>query len=147
MVTRALTVVTLALPLAALDLLHKSVADTPPWGYHERSAGWIALSLGVLAGCLLLARVPSFAVAIGAGVTAGGVAGNVGSALSSSRGVPNPLVVETAAHLVAFNLADVFTVLGIALLLGALVLETIRHRARLPPARTLARELRRRLSR
>jgi hypothetical protein len=45
--------------------------------------------------------------------------------------VPDPLVVAGAVHGVAFNLADVFALTGDALLLSAIVLHGVRHRARL----------------
>lgn len=147
MLRRALTAVLLALPLAAADLVHKALVETLSWAYHVRSGAWVALSLVVLAGCLGLTRVPSFAVAIAAGITAGGVAGNVASAVTSEPGVPNPIVVETNTHLVAFNLADVFTLVGIALLMGTLIVVTAQNRERLLPPRAFVRELRRRYSR
>ena len=39
-----------ALPLAAADRLVKTTIPTPQWAYHERSFGWLALSLGLFAG-------------------------------------------------------------------------------------------------
>lgn len=134
----------IALPLAALDLVHKASAETPDWAYHVRSGAWILLAGALVAGCFALAWVRSGAVATAAGVLAGGAAGNLLSALGSDRGIPNPIVVggETA---VAFNLADVFTLLGIAVLMGTLVALTIRNRERLLPPRAVWRLLRQRL--
>jgi hypothetical protein len=146
MLRRTLTVLVLAVPLAAADLAHKAVVETPFWAYHVRSGGWVVLSLGVLAGCLLLARVPSLVVAVGAGILAGGVAGNVGSALTSEQGVHNPIVLETDSHVIALNLADVFTLTGIALLMSSLVVVSVRNRERLLPPRSFVRALRRRVS-
>lgn len=147
MLRRALTVIVLAVPLAVADLAHKAAVETPFWAYHARSGGWIVLSLGVLAGCLLLARVPSLLVAVAAGILAGGVTGNVGSALTSEQGVHNPIVLETGSHVVALNLADVFTLAGIALLTSSLVIVSVRNRERLLPPRAFVRALRRRASR
>ena len=38
-----------ALPLAAADLVVKASEPTEPWAYHERSLGWLLLSLSLLA--------------------------------------------------------------------------------------------------
>jgi lipoprotein signal peptidase len=98
----------------------------------------------VVIGCVLLVRVPSWAVAVAAGVLAGGASGNALSAVVSGMGVPNPIVVESSDHAVAFNLADVFTLSGILLLTSFLVIVTIDHRERLLPPRAVLREARRR---
>ena len=45
--------------------------------------------------------------------------------------MPDPLVVSGRLHGVAFNFADLFAITGDALLLSAVVLHGIRHRARL----------------
>jgi hypothetical protein len=45
--------------------------------------------------------------------------------------VPDPLVVSGTQHGVAFNLADLFAIAGDAVLLSAVVLYGVRHRARL----------------
>jgi lipoprotein signal peptidase len=58
--------------------------------------------------------------------------------------VPNPLTISHGGHLVAFNLADVFFLLGNVLLMTALAAEAVRHRDRLAPARGWERSLRRR---
>jgi hypothetical protein len=145
MLWRALVTIGVAALLAAADLAHKTAFMTPPWGYHARSAAWFALTTGVVVGCLLLARVPSWAVAAAAGVLAGGASGNALSAVGSGEGVPNPIVVERSNHLVAFNLADIFTIAGILLLTSVLVTVTIDHRERLLPPRAVWREARRRV--
>ena len=145
MLRRATLTAVLALPLAALDLAHKHLTETQDWAYHLRSASWIVLSLVVVAGCFLLALVPSTPVAAGAGVLAGGVAGNAISALTSARGIQNPLVVAVGNDAVAFNVADVLTLAGIALLMVSLTTTTIRNREKLLPPRAFWRMLRRRL--
>lgn len=48
--------------------------------------------------------------------------------------VPNPLVLEDGRTLVAFNLADVRALAGIALLMAALAVWLVRNRALLPTA-------------
>jgi lipoprotein signal peptidase len=143
MAWRALVTVGVAGLLAAADLFHKAAYVTPPWGYHMRSGGWLALTAGVVVVCLLLARVPSWAVATAAGVLAGGAAGNALSHVGSAEGVPNPIVVDASNLLIAFNLADVFTLAGILLLTSVLVVVTIDHRERLEAARAAWRAGRR----
>lgn len=147
MLWRAFVTVGVAALLAAADLAHKTASVTPPWSYHERSEAWFALIAVVIVGCLLLARVPSWAVASAAGVLAGGASGNALSAVESGEGVPNPIVVGGSDFLIAFNLADVFTLAGILLLTSVLVVVTIDHRDRLLPPRAVWQEARRRLRR
>jgi hypothetical protein len=139
MTRRTALLLAVALPLAALDLLHKALATTPVWGYHERGPAWIALSGFVVVGCVTLGRVPSRAVAAAAGLLAAGALGNGISALAFERGIPNPLVWESETHAAAFNLADVFTLVGIAFLMVLLGSLTIRNRERLLPPRAFAR--------
>ena len=69
----------------------------------------------MLVAVLVLALLPSRLVAAAAGVVAGGVLGNVISAYRHGGRVPNPLVVGT----VAFNLADVFVLAGVPVLIVA----------------------------
>ena len=145
MLWRAVVTIALAALLAAADLAHKTAAATPEWGYHMRSDEWLALTTAVVLGCVLLVRVPSWAVAAAAGVLAGGASGNALSAVGSGEGVPNPIVVGGSDFLIAFNLADVFTLTGILVLTSALVVVTIDHRERLLPPRAVWREARRRL--
>lgn len=142
---RALLLLSVALPLAALDLLHKGLATTPEWAYHPRGAAWIALCAVVLAGCLALTRVPSTLVAACAGVLAAGATGNGIAAIASERGIPNPIVFEGERGAVAFNLADLLTLAGIALLMVTLSSVAIRNRAQLLPPRAFARMLWRRV--
>jgi hypothetical protein len=134
----------LAAPLAALDLAHKASSTTPDWAYHVRSGSWILLAGALVAGCFALAWVPSAAVAAAAGVLAGGATGNLLSAVGSDEGIPNPIVVGESTA-IAFNLADVFTLLGIAALMGTLVAVTIHNRERLLPPRAVWRLVRQRL--
>jgi hypothetical protein len=147
MLWRALVTIAVAALLAAADLAHKTAFVTPPWGYHMRSGAWLALTAAVVVGCLLLVRVPSWAVASAAGVLAGGASGNALSAVGSGEGVPNPIVVGGSDFLIAFNLADVFTLAGILLLTAVLVLVTIDHRERLLPPHAVWQKARRRLGR
>ena len=119
-----------AVSFAAIDLVHKSFA---PAEFHHERTQFVALIMAALivALVILVPRVPSNAAAIGAGIACGGALGNFISLLAWSQGVPDPLVVSGTQHGVAFNLADLFAITGDALLLSAVVLHGIRHRARL----------------
>ena len=141
MLGRATLLLAVALPLAGIDLLHKALASTPEWAYHARGGAWVALSACVVLGCLALARVPSAAVAGASGLLAAGAAGNGIAAVAWDRGIPNPIVWESSTRAAAFNLADVYTLVGIALLMVLLGSFTIRNRERLLPPRAFARML------
>ena len=143
---RLLLVVAPAAALAAADLGVKATMPTPPWHFHERSSGWVALSVVVLLGALALARVPSRAVAICAGVMSGGVGGNLLSARWNDNRVPNPLFLGDHVNGIAFNAADVFILVGNLLLTVSLVLVTIRNRDRLLPPRQWVAAVHRRLA-
>ena len=89
--------------------------------------------MGVVVAALvvLVPRVPSNAAALGAGIACGGALGNLVSLLAWPQGVPDPLVIAGAAHGLAFNLADLFALVGDALLLSAVVLHGVRQREKL----------------
>jgi hypothetical protein len=122
-----------ALPLATLDLAVKATEPTEPWAYHQRSYGWLALSIVLLAGMVAIATIPSLLVAPAAGILAAGVLGNGLSAAWNGMAVPNPLVLDFDRALVAFNLADVWALSGICLLVLTLGVWLIRNRHALPP--------------
>jgi hypothetical protein len=130
---RVAVLLVVALPLAAADLWVKTFATTPDWAYHERSTGWILLCLMLLPTLLLVTRIPSALVPPAAGLLAAGVLGNVMSAVWNDLYVPNPIVVHGERGFVAFNLADVFAVVGIFLLFGAIGAWLVRNRSALPP--------------
>ena len=139
MLRRMLLLLAIAVPLAALDLAHKLVVETEEWAYHPRGAAWIAMSAAVALGCLALTRVPSVAVAAMAGVLAAGAGGNGVSAIVWERGIPNPFVVDVGEAVIAFNIADVVTLVGVLLLMIELSSVTIRNRDQLLPPREFAR--------
>ena len=92
-----------ALALAVADLVVEGEVRANPAYAHHRTQGWMGLSFGVLLLVLLSTRLPSRLFALGAGVLAGGLLGNLGSAALHDFLIPNPFV----AGDVAFNLADV----------------------------------------
>jgi hypothetical protein len=133
--------------LVAVDQVVKSTVSTPLWAFHQRSFGWFALSIAVLAGAVLLTLVSSCAVAVAAGVMSAGVIGNLISARLNENRVPNPLVIGNYefGFALAFNLADVFFLAGNLLLIAALVVMVVRRRDRLAPPRAWERALLRQL--
>jgi hypothetical protein len=116
--------------VAAADLGHKAVVSAPY--HHLRPMGIAAIAaLVIVALVALVPRLPSRAASLGAGLAAGGALGNLVSVLAWSDGVPDPLVVAGARYGIAFNLADVFALVGDAMLLSAAVLYGLRNRPRL----------------
>lgn len=142
---RLLLVVAPAAALASVDLVVKATHPTAAWAFHHRSDAWIALCLALLVGAALLCLVPSASVALAGGVMSSGVIGNLVSARADGNWVPNPLTISEAGFTVAFNLADVFFLLGNLLLMTTLVVEVVRHRDRLARAHGWEHSLRRRL--
>lgn len=128
-------VLAVALPLAAADLTWKTVAETPAWAYHARSPAWLVLSATLIVGALAVARVPSAVVPPAAGLMAGGVLGNALSAAWNGLRVPDPIIASSQDAVIAFNLADVFTLVGILALTTGIAAAMIRHRHLLPGAR------------
>ena len=119
-----------AVSFAAIDLVHKSFVAAD---FHHARTPFVAVVIGTVIAALvvLVPRVPSNAAACGAGIACGGALGNLVSLFAWSQGVPDPLVVAGSMHGVAFNLADLFAIAGDALLLSAVILHGIRHRATL----------------
>jgi lipoprotein signal peptidase len=119
-----------AVSFATIDLVYKSFASAE---FHHARTQFVALIMAAVITALVLVvpRVPSNTAAIGAGIACGGALGNLISIFAWSQGVPDPLVVAGTLHGLAFNLADVFAIAGDALLLSAVVLHGMRHRARL----------------
>lgn len=134
---RVAALLAVALPLAGVDLVLKTVGTTPSWAYHDRSLAWVALCCALLAGLVALTRVPSALVPPAAGLLAAGVLGNGLSAAWNGLSVPNPIVVGHSSGVVAFNLADVWVLLGIVALFSVLSAWLVRHRHLLPAGRPL----------
>jgi lipoprotein signal peptidase len=126
-VRRRLELVVIASVFASIDLVHKLA--TPSDYHHVRSPfAALAIAVVIIGLVVFVPRVPSKAALIGAGIAAGGALGNLVSLLVWSQGVPDPLVIQGAAHGIAFNLADVFAFTGDALLLSAIVVHGVRRR-------------------
>jgi lipoprotein signal peptidase len=95
---------------------------------HPRPAVVLAGAFLIAAALLALApRAGSLAVTVGAGIAAGGALATLVAGLAWRDGVPNPHV----ASGIAFNLADVAIAAGDALLVGAALLHSFRHRDQL----------------
>ena len=124
---RRVLLLTTACVVAAVDLGHKAAVSSPY--HHLRSLGVVVLAAGVIAALVtFVPRLPSAAASVGAGLAAGGALGNLVSVLAWSEGVPDPLVLAGARYGVAFNLADVFALVGDALLLCGVAVHALRHR-------------------
>jgi hypothetical protein len=130
--------------LVFVDQVVKATISTPLWAFHQRSYGWVVLSIAVLVGAFFLTLVPSRAVAVAAGVMSAGAIGNLISWRSDGNRVPNPLVIGDYQRGFAFNLADVFFLVGNSLLMTVLIVLIVRRRDRLAPPRAWERALLRR---
>ena len=140
---RIAVVVCLAVPLAGIDLLVKSALPVGPLYFHRRSGEWMIQSAVVLGVALLLTRLPSRCLAAGAGLLAAGVLGNLVSARLHGGRVPNPFVIVGGGLDVAFNLADLFVLGGIVLLVVASLRLAVRYRHLLPQSTVAVRLIRR----
>jgi hypothetical protein len=142
-----LIVAVLAVSLASVDLLEKAFDSTHPFDYHSRSATWAVGSGLLVAAAFALAHLRSRAVAVSAGVMAGGVLANLVSALDGDGRVPNPIVVGTERDGIAIKLDDVFTIVGLFGLIVSVCIVLVVHRERLLPPRAWERALWRKVSR
>ena len=121
--SRRTLLVSVAAVLAVPDLVQKALA--PHYG-HARSGAYVVLgALLVAALVVLVPRVPSRALAVAAGIAAAGAVANAMSALAWRGGVPNPIV----AGAIAFNLADVYAVVGAAALVMLAAAHALLHPA------------------
>ncbi len=141
---RAAAALLLALPLVVADLWLKAEATTPWWAYHERSLPWIVLCLLIVPGLLLVTRIPAPLVPPAVGVLLAGVLGNVLSAAWNDLEIPNPIIISGDTGLLAFNLADLYTLVGIILLVAAVGGWLVRNRAMFSQMQVARGEARRR---
>ena len=142
---RLLLIVASAAALASVDLLVKDIVPTGARAFHHRSDAWVIGSAMLLLGAAALSVVASRAVAFAGGVMSAGVLANLVSARADGNWVPNPFAVRHGDYSLAFNLADVFFLLGNLLLMMALIVVAVQHRGRLAPPRAWERALVRRL--
>jgi hypothetical protein len=126
-----------AVPLAAVDLFVKATLPTQPWAYHQRSLGWLLLSFALFGGMIVISQIPSRLVAPAAGVLAAGILGNSLSAAWNGMAVPNPLLAGGTNSYIAFNLADIWAVTGILALVLTIGIWLIRNRDLLPESAEL----------
>jgi lipoprotein signal peptidase len=105
-----------AAALAAVDLAQK--ATEPVYG-HQRSLAYAVLAALIAVGVVaLVPRIPSKLLAAAGAFAVAGALGDGLSALLWRGGVPNPIV----AGDVAFNVADVYALVGaFGLVCGAVV--------------------------
>ncbi|HXR10785.1 MAG TPA: hypothetical protein VN770_00695, partial [Gaiellaceae bacterium] len=68
---------TVALALAGTDLVVGALVKGDPAVAHYRTQSWMALSFGLVLLVFLLTRLPSRLLALGSGVLAGGLLGNL----------------------------------------------------------------------
>jgi lipoprotein signal peptidase len=129
-VTQRATVAAIACVCAAIDIAHKVNVHA---AYHHVRSPYAALAMGafVVALVVLVPRFPSRTANVGAGIAAGGALGNLVSVLAWSQGVPDPIVWQGATHGIAFNLADLFALVGDALLLCGAAMYALRNREQL----------------
>ena len=124
-----------AVPLAIADLVLKASESVPAWAYHDRSLGWVLLCCALLVALVLVTRVPALLVPPAAGLLAAGVLGNALSAAWNGLSVPNPIIVRGEDAVLAFNLADVWALVGILALFSVLATWLVRNRHLLPERR------------
>lgn len=129
---RAVAAFALALPLVAADLWLKAEALTPDWAYHRRSLAWVALCLGLVPLLVFLTRIPAALIPPAAGILLAGLLGNLLSALTNGLEVPNPILIRGDGGELAFNLADLYSIIGVALLVATISVWLVHNRDLLP---------------
>ena len=140
----AFTLLAVGILVAALDLVHKAAviaARGEELLYHERSLAYVAgITVGALAWSAALVATRSRGLAVAGGLLLGGAAGNAVSwALwPSYDGTPNPFFAGDESLGIAFNLADLFVVSSVFVVLPiAVVAFAVRNRDRLGERVTL----------
>jgi hypothetical protein len=125
-VTRRRLALFAAAAVLGADLVHDAAAGAR--FHHPRPTSVLVLAMVLAAVLLWLApRVASRAVALGAGIAAGGALATAASGFVWAAGVPDPLT----GGGVAFNLADVAIGAGDLLLIAGALAHAWVNRARL----------------
>jgi hypothetical protein len=138
---RAAIALGFALPLVAADLWVKAEATTPWWAYHERSLAWVLMCAVAVVGLMLVTRIPAPLVPPATGLLLAGVLGNVLSAVWNDLEVPNPILVHGDGGVLAFNLADLYALVGVILLVSAVGGWLVKNRELLPGAHRASRDV------
>ena len=138
MLRSAIVLAGVAATVATADLVHKAIVIGERGDlvlYHERSVAYSAgVAVAALAWCAALVATRSLSLAFAGGLLLGGATGNAVSwALwPDYAGTPNPFFIGDTELGIAFNLADVFVVLSVFVVLPiAVVGFVIRNRDRL----------------
>ena len=131
---RLFGLLTFIAPLVAADLWLKSESTTPAWTSHQRGVAWVVLCFALVPFVLFVTRIPSSLVPPAAGLLLAGILGNLLSALSNGLLVANPILVRGERTELAFNLADLYAIVGIVVLVAAVCGWLIQHRSALPTA-------------
>jgi Signal peptidase (SPase) II len=113
MIRRLTAIAGCASALAAIDLAAKDLWPPPPDLFHQRSTAWILASFVLLICCVVLALRSSPLICAAAATCAGGLVGNLVSAMTHGGRIPDPFLLGGTDG-IAFNPADVFFVLGIS---------------------------------
>ncbi|HEX3807323.1 MAG TPA: hypothetical protein VHV52_11145 [Gaiellaceae bacterium] len=110
-----------AAALAAVDLVLKAL---DPVARDPRGVAFAVLAVGIAAGIVVFVpRIPSRALTAGGAFAAAGAAANALSAVVWHGGVPNPFL----AGGIAFNVADLYAVVGAMALVGGAIAFAIRN--------------------
>jgi len=110
--------------LLALDQVSKHVLATQRWAWHDQPHSWLVSSsiIALLTALLLLTSLWK-----GAALAVAGALGNISSEAIYDR-VANPLQIAPAygPSFIAFNLADVFLIIGYTLIIFGIVTSVVR---------------------
>lgn len=113
--------------LVVFDQLVKTILVTPDWAWHEQPSTWLLNPTIFILSLLpfLLFRVTQLAASFG-------IAAAIGNGLSALGGgaVANPFVMQHGEDFIAFNVADAYLMVGLALSIIAALTVLVRHRPR-----------------
>lgn len=104
-------VLALIAALVALDAASKAILTTPAWAIHRSPGSWVVI-IAVLV--LILTALLGTRAAVPAALILAAALGNGGWEIATGS-VPNPFVIQSGASSMAFNLADLYLMAGVAL--------------------------------